>query len=110
MGLVAARERAKRPSGASIFESIAPPPTEKSKKCNTKHSYKSTNTFLALFSLLRNRVLLALAGGFRHRLKKFGNHDFCAGGPLCWAEFCKRTAGLASLLDPPYKNIHIVPM
>lgn len=29
-----------------------------------------------------NRLLLALAHGFGHRLDKFGNPDFCAGGPL----------------------------
>jgi hypothetical protein len=29
-----------------------------------------------------NRLLLALAHGFGHRLEKFGNPNFCAGGPL----------------------------
>ena len=29
-----------------------------------------------------NRLLLALAHGFGHRIGKFGNPDFCGGGPL----------------------------
>ena len=29
-----------------------------------------------------NRLLLSLAHGFGHRLPRFGNPDFCAGGPL----------------------------
>lgn len=29
-----------------------------------------------------NRLLLALAHGFGHRIDKFGNPDFCSGGPL----------------------------
>ena len=29
-----------------------------------------------------NRLLLALAHGFGHRIDKFGNPNFCAGGPL----------------------------
>ena len=29
-----------------------------------------------------NRLLLALAHGFGHRIEKFGNPSFCAGGPL----------------------------
>jgi hypothetical protein len=29
-----------------------------------------------------NRLLLSLAHGFGHTLEKFGNPDFCAGGPL----------------------------
>lgn len=29
-----------------------------------------------------NRLLLALAHGFGHRIAKFGNPDFCGGGPL----------------------------
>ena len=29
-----------------------------------------------------NRLLIALAHGFGHRIDKFGNPDFCAGGPL----------------------------
>jgi hypothetical protein len=29
-----------------------------------------------------NRLLLALAHGFGHRIQKFGNPDFCGGGPL----------------------------
>jgi hypothetical protein len=32
--------------------------------------------------LPHNRLLLSLAHGFGHRLEKFGNPDFCAGGPL----------------------------
>src|SRR5207248_8267688 len=32
--------------------------------------------------LPHNRLLLALAHGFGHRIDKFGNPDFCAGGPL----------------------------
>jgi hypothetical protein len=29
-----------------------------------------------------NRLLLALAHGFGHRIEKFGNPDFCGGGAL----------------------------
>jgi Protein of unknown function (DUF1552) len=29
-----------------------------------------------------NRLLLSLAHGFGHRIEKFGNPDYCAGGPL----------------------------
>ncbi len=29
-----------------------------------------------------NRLLLSLAHGFGHRIEKFGNPDFCGGGPL----------------------------
>lgn len=29
-----------------------------------------------------NRLLLSLANGFGHRIEKFGNPNFCAGGPL----------------------------
>jgi hypothetical protein len=29
-----------------------------------------------------NRLLLALAHGFGHRIERFGNKDFCGGGPL----------------------------
>ena len=29
-----------------------------------------------------NRLLLRLAHGFGHRIEKFGNPDFCGGGPL----------------------------
>jgi hypothetical protein len=32
--------------------------------------------------LPHNRLLLSLAHGFGHRLTKFGNPDFCGGGPL----------------------------
>jgi hypothetical protein len=37
---------------------------------------------LKLRKVPHNRLLLALAHGFGHRLKKFGNPDFTAGGPL----------------------------
>ena len=33
-------------------------------------------------ALPHNRLLLALAQGFGHRIDKFGNPDMCAGGPL----------------------------
>jgi hypothetical protein len=29
-----------------------------------------------------NRLLLSLAHGFGHHLDRFGNPDFCGGGPL----------------------------
>ena len=29
-----------------------------------------------------NRLLLSLAHGFGHNIKKFGNPDFCGAGPL----------------------------
>ena len=29
-----------------------------------------------------NRLLISLAHGFGHHIEKFGNPDFCAGGPL----------------------------
>src|SRR5262249_53335074 len=29
-----------------------------------------------------NRLLLSLAHGFGHRIKRFGKHDFCGAGPL----------------------------
>jgi hypothetical protein len=29
-----------------------------------------------------NRLLMSLAHGFGHTIKKFGNPDFCAAGPL----------------------------
>ena len=32
--------------------------------------------------LPHNRLLLSLAHGFGHRIEKFGNPDYCAGGPL----------------------------
>ena len=32
--------------------------------------------------LPHNRLLLALAHGFGHRIEKFGNPDFCGAGPL----------------------------
>jgi hypothetical protein len=32
--------------------------------------------------LSHNRLLLSLAHGMGHRLERFGNPDFCAGGPL----------------------------
>ena len=32
--------------------------------------------------LPHNRLLLALAHGFGHRIERFGNPDFCGGGPL----------------------------
>jgi hypothetical protein len=32
--------------------------------------------------LPHNRLLLSLAHGFGHRIEKFGNPDFCGGGPL----------------------------
>jgi hypothetical protein len=32
--------------------------------------------------LPHNRLLLALAHGFGHRIERFGNPDFCTGGPL----------------------------
>ncbi len=37
---------------------------------------------LKLPKVPHNRLLLALAHGFGHRLAKFGNPDFCGGGPL----------------------------
>jgi hypothetical protein len=37
---------------------------------------------LQLGKVPHNRLLLALAHGFGHRLARFGNPDFCGGGPL----------------------------
>lgn len=37
---------------------------------------------LELDRVSHNRLLMALAGGFGHRMATFGNPDFCAGGPL----------------------------
>ena len=37
---------------------------------------------LRLPRVAHNRLLLSLAHGFGHRLERFGNPDFCGGGPL----------------------------
>jgi hypothetical protein len=41
-----------------------------------------TGRSLKLPRVPHNRLLLALAHGFEHRLTRFGNPDFCAAGPL----------------------------
>ena len=37
---------------------------------------------LKLPNVHHNRLLLSLAHGFGHRIERFGNPDFCGGGPL----------------------------
>ena len=37
---------------------------------------------LKLPNVPHNRLHLALAHGFGHRIEKFGNPNFCGGGPL----------------------------
>jgi len=41
-----------------------------------------TGRSLKLSKVPHNRLLLALAHGFDHRIEKFGNPNYCAGGPL----------------------------
>jgi hypothetical protein len=41
-----------------------------------------TGRSLRLPKVPHNRLLLALAHGFGHRIKRFGNPDFCGAGPL----------------------------
>jgi hypothetical protein len=41
-----------------------------------------TGRSLKLDKVSHNRLLISLAHAFDHRIEKFGNPDFCAGGPI----------------------------